>query len=356
MSVMLPQVDTFYREATALFQRRGRLLNAPASPLDALRQLDWRLAANLDAVAIHQEGHPEASLRPPALFVETWVGLQRDSVHCLESLDEIFPELKPEQQGAVIEAMTLSSSSGEAQHPELRAALMSEQAAMAMGEDEAAEHDAVLAKWLLFQDVAGVDISRFQPWYQNPDFPRSRRCALQAGLVRRDPQAVQASGDCQDDTLLALLLALSGHPPDNLLGLAFDGAVSTARQLLDAMGQVERCEDAAQAWFWLCGESAPRKPRLQAVGASDESSRESQQTLPDARAAASRWQAKQWQSDTRYFFGEPVTPSSLNALGQQWTGRIAPLIAAQQSWLAGRRVLAAEGWQFHSLSEGVADA
>lgn len=354
--VMLPQVDTHYREAATLFQRRCRLLNAAASPLEVLRQLDWRLAANLDAVAIHREGNPEASLRPPALFVETWVGLQRDSARCLESLDEIFPELKPEQQGAVIQAMTLSSSSGEAKQPELRAALMSEQAAMAMSEDEAAEHDVVLARWLLFQDAAGANISRFQPWYQNPDFPRSRRCALQAGLVRRDPQAVQAARGFQDDTRFALLLALSGHPPDNLLGLAFDGSMSAARQLLDAMDQVERCEDAAQAWFWLCGETAPRKPRLQAVGASDEPSRESQQTLPDAQVAAGRWEAKQWQSDARYFFGEPVTASSLEALGQQWTGGIALLIAAQQSWLAGRRVLPAEGWQFHSLSEGVADA
>jgi hypothetical protein len=214
----------------------------------------------------------------------------------------------------------------------------------------------VLAKWLLLQDVGGADISRFQSWYQNPDFPRSRRCALQAGLVRRDSQAVQASEDYQDETLFALLLALSGQPPDNLLGLAFDGSMSAARQLLDAMDQVERCEDAAQAWFWLCGETAPRKPRLQAVGASDEPSRESQQTLPDAQAAAGRWEAKQWQSDARYFFGEPVTPSSLEALGQQWTGGIALLIAAQQSWLAGRRVLPAEGWQFHSLNEGEADA
>lgn len=353
---MLPQLDTHYREATALFQRRCRLLNAPVSPLEALRQLDWRLAANLDAVAIHQEGHSEVSLRPPALFVETWVGLQRDSVGCLESLDGIFPKLKPEQQGAVIEAMTLSSCSGEAQHPELRAALMSEQAVMAMGEDEAAEHDVVLARWLLLQDAAGADISRFQPWYLNTDFPRSCRSALQAGLVRSDPQAVQAARGFQDDPLFALLLALSGHPPDSLLGLAFDGSMSALRQLLDAMDQVERCEDAAQAWFWLCGETAPRKPRLQAVGASDESSRESQQTLPDAMAAASCWEAKQWQSDARYFFGEPVTASSLKALGQQWTGRIAPLIAAQQSWLAGRRMLPAEGWQFHSLSEGVADA
>ena len=100
----------------------------------------------------------------------------------------------------------------------------------------------------------------------------------------------------------------------------------------------------------------PRKPRLQAVGARDEPSRQSKETLPDAGVAASRWQAKQLQSDARYFFGEPMTASSLNALGQQWTGRIGPLIAAQQSWLAGRRVLPAKGWQFHSLNEGEADA
>lgn len=356
MSVMLPQVDTHYREATALFQRRGRLLNAPASPLDALRQLDWRLAANLDAVAIHQEGHPEASLRPPALFVETWVGLQRDSVHCLENLDEIFPKLKPEQQGAVIEAMTLSSSSGEAQHPELRAALMSEQAAMAMDEYQAAEHDALLASWLFFQDAAGADLSCFQPWYQRHDFPCSRHHSLQAGLVRRDALAVQSAHDYQDDAHFALLLALSGHPPENLLGTAFDGSVSAAGQLLDAMEQVACCEDAAQAWFWLTGETVPRKPRLQAVGASDESSRESKETLPDASAAAISWQAKQWQSGARYFFGEPVTASSLELLGQQWTGQIAPLIAAQQSWLAERRVLPVAGWQFHSLREGGGDA
>ncbi len=354
--VMLPQVETHYREAATLFQRRCRLLNTAASPLEVLRQLDWRLAANLDAVAIHREGCPGASLRPSALFVETWVGLQRDSVRCLEGLDEIFPELKSEQQDAVIEALKLSSCSGEAKQPELRAALMSEQEAMAMSEDEAAEHDVVLATWLLLQDAGGADISRFQSWYQNPDFPRSRRCALQAGLVRRDSQAVQAAEDYQDETLFALLLALSGHPPDNLLGLAFDGSMSAARQLLDALDQVERCEDAAQAWFWLSGEVVPRKPRLQAVGARDEPSRQSQETLPDAGVVAGHWETKQLQSDSRYFFGEPMTASSLNALGQQWTGRIGPLIAAQQSWLAGRRVLPAKGWQFHSLNEGEADA
>jgi len=158
--VMLPQVETHYREATALFQRRGRLLNAPASPLDALRQLDWRLAANLDAVAIHQEGHPEASLRPPALFVETWVGLQRDSVHCLENLDEIFPKLKPEQQGAVIQAMTLSSCSGEVRHPELRAALMSEQTAMAMSEEEAAEQEVRAREIVKEEQLEAAEIGR----------------------------------------------------------------------------------------------------------------------------------------------------------------------------------------------------
>ncbi len=354
--VMLPQIDTHYREATALFQRRCGLLKATASPLEALRQLDWRLAANLDAVAIHQEGRPEVSLRPPALFVETWVGLQRDSVGCLESLDGIFPELKPEQQGAVIEAMTLSSCSGEVRHPELRAALMSEQTAMAMSEEEAAEHDALLARWLFFQDAAGADLSCFQSWYQRHDFPRSRHHALQAGLVRRDSLAVQAARDYQDDPLFTLLLAQSGHPPENLLGIAFGGSVSAARQLLDAMEQVACCEDAAQAWFWLTGEMVPRKPRLQAVGVSDESSRESKETLPDAPAAAISWQAKQLPSEARYFFGEPVTVSSLELLDQQWAGQIAPLIAAQQSWLAERRVLPVSGWQFHSLSEGGAHA
>lgn len=91
-------------------------------------------------------------------------------------------------------------------------------------------------------------------------------------------------------------------------------------------------------------------------GARDEPSRQSQETLPDAGVVAGHWETKQLQSDSRYFFGEPMTASSLNALGQQWTGRIGPLIAAQQSWLAGRRVLPAKGWQFHSLNEGEADA
>ncbi|MGJ3256345.1 MAG: hypothetical protein ACFE0K_08465 [Alcanivorax sp.] len=350
---MLPQIDTHYREAMAFFQRRCRLLNAPASPLEALRQLDWRLATNLDAVAIYQEGKPEASLRPSALFVETWVGQQRDSARCQEGLDGMFSALKPEQQGAVMLAMNLSRYSVGVKHPELRAALMSEQTALAISEDEVAEHDALLAKWLRFQDATGVDISRFQPWYQNPDFPRSRRSALQAGLVRRDPQATQIARDYQDEPVFALLLALAGHPPKSLLGQAFCGSVSAARHLLDALDQVARCEDAAQAWFWLCGEMAPRKPRLQAVGEGDGSSRE---TLPDAAAATQRWEARQWQDGARYFFGEPVSDSSLAALGKKWTGQIAPLIAAQQSWLAGRCVLPATGWQFHSPSEGDTDA
>lgn len=348
---MLTLIDSHYREATALYQRRGRLLNAPASPMTALRQLDGRLVANLDAVAIHQTGHPDAAQRLPDLFVEAWVGLQRDQARCLAVLDEIYPELCVEQKSVVGQAVCLScsGSDGASQVPALQAAMMSPQAVMALSEEDAGKTDPALAMWLMHHDAAGDDLTRFQPYYQDDSRPRSQRYALQAGLVRADQDAIHAARRFQDDAVFALLLALNGQPPETLLGLGFSGSAGAARQLLNAMGEVARCEEAAQAWFWLKGEPAPRKPRLQAVGEGDGVSRDS---LPDATEAARCWEAAQWQADARYFFGQRASASSLEALGQQWVGQVSALVAAQQSWLAGHRVLPKRGWQLHPLAQG----
>ncbi|MED5387343.1 MAG: hypothetical protein VX793_00710 [Pseudomonadota bacterium] len=341
---MLTYIETHRREAAALFQRRVRLLESAASPLAVLQTLDWRLSANLAAVSSQGGGHLDASLRPPALFVETWALLQREGQGGLAEVDGLYSDLDPDQRQALAQAVALSSVSGETRQPSLQAKLLERSEALAMDEAEVADHDPLLARWLAYQDEAGAQSDRFQSWYWRRDYPQARCQALQAGLVRRDSQAISAAREEGDAPVIAMLLALNGDPSDRLLVQAFYGSLSSARQVLDAMHEVSRCEEAAQAWFWLTGDVVPRKARMQSVGGKEGCSRE---TLPDADAAAQAWKATQWQGDGRYFFGHQVTDSSLAVLAGQWCGQITSLVVAQQSWLAGKRVLCESGWQFH---------
>ena len=334
---MMPLRDTHYREAMGLFRRRCQLLAEPAAPRAALAQLDRRLAANLDAVACSGEGQPEASLRPPALFVETWVGLCRDSRRCLAMLDASYAEFSPEQQVAVRQAMRLcpDMAVSEVTQPGLQAILVDLQSGAALPKGPREQDDEWVAAWLAASDAAGEPLALFRRFYRDTGRPRGQRRALRAGLVRRDDEAMSVAKGLADDDVLTLLMAQCEASTDSLLAQAFTGSVAAAHSLLDAMEDLSRCEAAAAAWFWLTGTRVPRKPRLQAVGGADTPSRD---TLPDCQAAKEQWQSWQWRDDTRYFFGRPLSAESLKSLSRQWVGQVALLVAAQRSWLAGRRV------------------
>lgn len=349
----LPLAATHYREAQSLFRRRQQLLNAPASPRESLRQLDWRLMGNLQGAMSHCAGTVDDGMRPAALFVECWCLLHEGNIEEVAAqLDALYPALDDAQQQAVLVAVRLAKKGCNAAlaQPALRVA-MGGHAAVAQWQEEADGADERVAAVLQWRDADGDSVEAFRPFYHDPDKPKAQRQALIGGLIRGDAAAFPVARDFPEDPVLVLLLARQGEAGNGPLAMALTGTAEAAESLLAMMDQVETAGLAAQAWFWLAGEPVPLKPRLQAVGEAASSS----ETMPDADAARQQWQtikARAGQSAHSVFFGMPTTASSLSRLSEQWCGQVSALIDAHRSVESGRGIAPDQGWQHHSLHGG----
>lgn len=345
----LPLLATHKREAQALFRRRQQLLAAPASPRETLRQLDWRLLANLQAVAAGGANKLQADSKPAALFVEAWALLHEQGESGLLTLDALFPELDAAQQEAVLQAVKLfPGARGSAHHPLLQAALLVHDEAALTTVDLSSSPDPLAAVLLQYRDVAGEGVQTFRPFYQDGERPQARRQAIVAGLIRKDPEAVSVAGRFAEEPDVALLLCACGASPSGPIGLALSGRVDAVPALLEQMDKVETAQAAAGAWFWLTGLAAPTRPRLQDVKVAAVS----RETLPDAAAAQKQWQhltEGESLGEGPVFFGKPLCDDALNMLGRHWCGQLSVLIDAHRAVRAGKACLPVLGWQCHDI-------
>ncbi|MDX1804746.1 MAG: hypothetical protein R3292_11740 [Alcanivorax sp.] len=349
---MSPFAETHLREAAALYRRRQQLLSAAASPRMTLQSLDLRLLANLDGACLGEPQQPEATQKAPAFFVHAWCGLACHAEDTLMALDQCYAELDAAQQQALSQAVTLTSGlpACPLQTPALAALLLPADAiSVASLEAALGAADDGLAAVLLRQldGRADADRSLLRRFYGRRDLPAARGAAVQAGLIRHDQDARDHVDALPPGPKTALLCADNGLAADSLLARAFTGTGEAARIILEALHDIARCEEAARAWFWLTGQSLPRRARLQAVGEPADSAAGS---IPDAGVAAGWWQQQPASGDQRYFFGEWRDDAGLDRLAANWAGQLAELVALQKSLHRGYRVEPASGFCLPALN------
>ncbi|MCH8543020.1 MAG: hypothetical protein LAT61_05575 [Alcanivorax sp.] len=348
--IIMPLLPAHQREAESLYRHRLTLLEKVSVPLTVLHGLDLRLAGNLFALSLPDEQGcvhlPQRS--PAATFVHLWVMLYRDPEATLAALASAFEQLEPDHRDASLHALHWRSSAGLARlidiartngtltpwPPALEAALLFSSDTPAsitarLHQDTPAPLCIRLLQYLDEQPDSPCDV--FRPWYQHPDAD-VRDSALIAGLHRRDPDAldvlehsVPAATTAEPHGLqrISWLLASRQRPaliPAHPLIAGLSGSAAAASALLDWLAHPASAESAAQGWFWLTGQTLPRRPRLQEVGGDTPANAP---TLPDADAAHGWWAQHGWPDGQSQPPGGPATAPHVPLAGQIMTLRAA---------------------------------
>ena len=205
--------------------------------------------------------------------------------------------------------------------------------------DDAALQTAAL-RYAAARPGTGIDV--FRPYYKERSLPAATVvAALWGGLRRGDDAAAEALNRVVDamGTDAAMrsvlrLMALTGgrrhlpvlreharlHPQDGTLLLALSGFPEVVPDILQVLERPESADAAAQAWFWMTGQSLPTRPRLEVAevgGAQGGGAR------PDAEWAAGWWQDRRdyFQPDARLLFGEAMSAPSVARACGAWAGR-----------------------------------
>jgi len=104
-----------------------------------------------------------------------------------------------------------------------------------------------------------------------------------------------------------MLLALLGYP-------------EVMSEILHAMERPESAECAAQAWFWMTGETLPQRPRMEVAEAGGA---QGGGTLPDTEWAAGWWHThrNRFAADSRVLFGKGMNADNVVDACRRWSGR-----------------------------------
>lgn len=194
--------------------------------------------------------------------------------------------------------------------------------------------------------------------------------ALWGGLVRSDPDAIQAlraalnhasaaSGHVKlmrlaaltgnADFLPLLLMAAENTPDSGYPLLVLFGQKSVMPEILKGLEAAHTMEQAAAAFNKLTDQILPRVPRLTVVGEEADDAEETPEQIPDFKAARAWWDKHQtaWKADERWLFGKHANPAHLTALCKKHAGSFgrdmlarlelsnkAPLNIATETWRA----------------------
>ena len=348
--MIMPLLPAHQREAESLYRQRLTLLEKNAVPLSALHSLDTRLAGNLYALSLLDDQNdlrlPQRS--PAATFVHLWVRLYRQPQATLAQLATEFEQLDANDHQAALHALHWRPAAHLARLTDiaqadstlttwpaaLQAALLLTAAGTALSHTEPPKQGTptpLSARRLQCLDAQpDTPCELFRPWYHH-EAATVRNSALIAGLHRRDPQALdllESEVSATETTarpglpLITWLLAsrqrpalMHAHPI--MAGLS--GHAAAGPTLLDGLEHPASSEAAAQGWFWLTGQTLPRRPRLQAVGSDAPADAP---TLPDVDAARQWWAQHGWPDGQTQPPGGPGTHRTAQA------GQITPLLAA----------------------------
>ena len=191
--------------------------------------------------------------------------------------------------------------------------------------------------------------SYYQPLIEHQAAPEldhgSLVAALWGGLVRQDPLAYTAlqraivherddfqrldflrlaalSGEIQ---YTPILLQVLEHAPEvGYHFLALHGQPPSLEVILNGLAHPRTSAYAEGAWWWVSGQTLPKKPRLSVVGGSSDEEEVEEEVgfVPDAQVAQQWWDKQKTEPEQRWFQGRPMTLESVQNAAKNYTGLI----------------------------------
>jgi hypothetical protein len=369
---MINYYETHLNAAQSLYRQRLNWMQMERVDMQSMLHLEYRLRVHLHVLA-HEleidEAEPEAapdpfvylacrlSSRDPTQQTQAaelacqWLG--EDSARAQGARDALllFPHL------LVNEAMSKAYRDNEALRAIFIYILAQHGARLPQGlinQAELQQRDPQLQAQILYyaanQASAGLD--QFSHYYQplllrTDNLPEHAVivAALWGGLVRGDDAAVIAlrraierePNDMQRLDLLRLAAltgdaeyfpifeSLTQHVPQlayHFLGLY--GRPDGVEMILQGLSHPRTALHAELAWWWVSGQTLPKKPRLSVVGEEslDEDLEDNVGFVPDALPAQQWWIKQKKDSALRYLQGQPLNRARIQATLKQYAGMI----------------------------------
>ena len=369
----LDYLETHFHSAKALYRQRMGWLQAERIDMQSMLDLEYRIRIHLHVLA----GTIDAQADEPSQCPDTFVFLasrftSHDEKHqhqaaqlaCEWLLDDgprghgardallLFPS--PHTYAVMQQAYVDTP----ALRPLLIYILTQHGARLPKGltnQAELQEQDPYLQAQVLYyaanDQKNSIDIfqSYYQPLIEHQDTPEldhgSLVAALWGGLVRQDPLAYTAlqraieherddfqrldflrlaalSGEIQYTPILMLVLE---HAPE--IGyhfLALHGQTPSLEVILDGLAHPRTSAYAEAAWWWVSGQTLPKKPRLSVVGGSSDEEEVEEEVgfVPDAQVAQLWWYKQKTDSGQRWFQGKPMTLEGVQKAAKNYTGLV----------------------------------
>ena len=168
--------------------------------------------------------------------------------------------------------------------------------------------------------------------------------AIWGGLVRGDQDAniaLQRAIEHESDAIQRLdflrFAALTGNsdyypvlqqivdkaPEAGFHFLALHGETRSVETILEGLQHPRTANYAEQAWWWVSGQTLPKKPRLSVVGEdNDDEIEEEVGYVPDALAADQWWSRQTREQSVRWLQGKSFSTSTVQDMLQQQAGLI----------------------------------
>ena len=369
---MISYYETHMNAACSLYRQRLNWLQMERVDMQSMLHLEYRLRVHLHVLA-HEldasEAEPETA---PDTFVYLasrlscgdatqqtqaaeracdWLG--EDSARAQGARDALllFP------QPVVNESMSKAYRGNEALRAILIYILAQQGARLPQGlvnQAELQQRDPMLQAQIIYYaaNQATADLEQFRPYYQpllNYDDTLPEHAvmvaALWGGLVRGDDLAAIAlrraiereSNDMQRLDLIRLAAlsgeaeyfpifeSLSQHVPQIAYHfMALYGRPDGIEIILQGLSHPRTAQHAELAWWWVSGQTLPKKPRLSVVG--EESLAEDLEDnvgfVPDAQPAQQWWVKQKKDLSLRYLQGQPLNSAGIQTTLKQYTGML----------------------------------
>ena len=367
---MISYYETHLNAARNLYRQRLNWLQMERVDMQSMMHLEYRLRVHLHVLAYEltpDESEPESA---PDTFVylacrlgnsdteqqtraaeQACNWLVEDSARAHGARDALLLFPHPPVQEAMSKAYR--------QHDNLRALLiyiLAQQGARLpkglVNQAELQQRDPLLqAQILNYAAYQGAtSLEQFSAYYQPllehvEDIPAHPVlvAAIWGGMLRRDPsapvalrRAIEREANDMDRLDFLRLAALSGDaeyfpifetltqyvPQIAFHFLALLGHPESMAIILQGVAHPRTAQYAELAWWWVSGQSLPKKPRLSVVGEDnpEEDLDDDVGFVPDAQYAQQWWNRTKKDSAQRYLQGQPLNNVRIQYLLKQYTG------------------------------------
>lgn len=363
---------THLNSAAALYRQRMGWLQTDRIDMQSMLELEYRLRVHLHVLSCCiDENDPEPGEAPDTFLYLASRFSQRD-VEIVKQAAELacewLLEESPRAQGAHDALLLFPSPTSYAQmqqtyvdveslRPVIIYILTQHGARLPKGLTHQAElqtQDPFLQAQTLYYAANDInsDLAMFKSYYTplvaNHEMGEVEHGALVAaiwgGLVRGDQDAniaLQRAIEHESDDVQRLdflrFAALSGKsdyypilqkivdkvPEVGFRFLALHGETRSVETILEGLKHPRTTNYAEQAWWWVSGQTLPKKPRLSVVGKNnDDGLEEEVGYVPDALAADQWWSKQTRDQSVRWLQGKSFSVSTVQTMLKKQTGLI----------------------------------